>query len=88
MAKLDFDKVTNAKAKPVGVAVMRVIDALQDLQPYEQAMGTAAAFLLLSEHLKVPAQDIFTSTKNLMNGSDGVRPEFRATRAYMEHVLK
>ena len=81
------DAMNMADPKEVANSAMTVVDRLQDFNPAVQAMGAAAAFLSLAEHLKIPAQDLFTSTKNLINGVDGKRVEFRAIDAYMEGEL-
>lgn len=79
--------MNNADPHRVASAAMTVVDRLQSYHPAEQIMGVAALFLILAEHRGVPAQDIFTATKNLINGVDGKRPEFRALQEYVKHEL-
>lgn len=86
--KLNRDALNMADPAMVARAGMTVIDALQvQFHPHVQAMGAAAAFLSLAEHYGIPAQDLFTATKNLINGVDGKRTEFKAIDAYMEGEL-
>lgn len=85
--KFDRDVMNNARALDVSSASLLILNTLQDEQPEVQIMGAAAVFLELAEFLKVPAQDVFTATKNLINDLDGKRVEFRAVRAYLEGEL-
>jgi hypothetical protein len=81
--------MNNAGPRRVANAAMTVIDRLQiDFKSHEQVMGVAATFLILAEHFGIPAQEIFTATKNLMNGMDGKRPEFAAVMEYVKHEIK
>ncbi|MER9646771.1 hypothetical protein [Mesorhizobium sp. M0199] len=66
---------------------MTVLDRLQDFRPEIQIMGAAAVFLELANLLGIPAQEAFTATKNLINGDDGKRAEFRAITAYLNGEL-
>lgn len=85
---MNRDLFNNANPRRVANATMAVIDALQvRFQPHEQMHAAAATFLLLAEHWGIPAQDLFTATKNLMNDQDGKRPEFAAAQQYMENEL-
>lgn len=76
-----------AKPQDVSRTALTVLNALQEVRPEVQVMGAAVVFLELSEHLGIPAQDVFTATKNLINNQDGKRTEFRAVRAYIEGEL-
>lgn len=84
---MNLDRMNNADPYRVSQAAMAVLDRLQNFQPAEQIMGAAALFLILAEHRGIPAQDIFVATKNLINGVDGKRPEFRAVTEYCKHEL-
>lgn len=77
------DVMNMAKPRDVAQASMGVLNAIQDHRPEIQIMGAAAVFLQLADHLGIPAQEAFTATKNLINGDDGKRPEFKAIDAYM-----
>lgn len=79
--------MNNADPRTVAQAAMTAVDRLQSFPAAEQIMGAAALFLILAEHRGIPAQDIFTATKNLINGTDGKRPEFRALAQYVKHEL-
>ena len=81
------DVMHMAQPKAVSDVSLTILNVLQDSRPEVQIMGAAAVFLALSEHLKVPAQDVFTATKNLINDQDGKRVEFRAVQAYLEGEL-
>lgn len=86
--KIDRDKLNNADPVIVARAAISVIDALQlRYQPHEQVMGAVAMFLTIAERTGIPAQDLFTATKNLMNGQDGKRDAFKALDAYVNHEL-
>lgn len=82
------DKINNADPQRVADASFAVIDRLQNYQPHEQVMALASAFVLLTEQHKLPAQDAFTTTKNLMNEKSVLRPEFAAVRDYMKYEVK
>lgn len=85
---MNRDLFNNANPRRVAQATMAVIDATQrGFQPHEQMHAMAASFLMLAEHWGVPAQDLFTATKNLMNDQEGKRPEFAAVQMYMENEL-
>lgn len=73
-------------AQPVEVsrAAMETLNALQDHRPEIALMGAAAVFLQLADHIGIPAQEAFAATKNLINGDDGKRVEFKAIDAYMK----
>jgi hypothetical protein len=81
------DLINSAEPRRVAQAGMTVVDQLQVFQPHEQLMGVCALFLILAEHWRIPAQDVFTATKNLMNSEDGMHPTFRAMREYVSKEL-
>lgn len=83
MPRFNRDVMNMAQPKHVAGAAMGVLNAIQDNRPEVQIMGVAATFLSLAEHLGIPAQEAFTATKNLINGDEGKRSEFRALDAYM-----
>lgn len=86
---MNRDAFNNANPRRVANTAMAVIDATQrGFAPHEQAHGIACAFLLLAEHLRIPAQDLFTASKNLMNDTTGKRPEFRAITDYLRNEVK
>lgn len=84
MPRLNRDVLNMAGPRDVAMASMTVLDRLQDFRPEIQIMGAAAVFLELADHIGIPAQEAFTATKNLINGDDGKRPEFRAISAYLK----
>jgi hypothetical protein len=81
---IDRDKLMNMAVSDAGRAAMQVVDALQNHRPEAQVVGACAAFLLLAEASGMPAQDLFSATKNLINGAEGKRPEFAAVSMYIE----
>lgn len=84
---MNRDLFTNADPRAVALATMQVIDTTQRFQTHVQLHAMVAAFLLVAEHWGIPAQDLFTATKNLMNNQDGKRPEFAAVAMYIEKEL-
>jgi hypothetical protein len=88
MSKFIYDHMVNAEPRIVSRAVMHVADGVQTLSPDVQVMGAAAFFLMLCEAYKVPAQDVFTATTNLMNSEKGdAIPQFNAAREYIKHEV-
>lgn len=87
MPKLDRDIMNMAAPRDVARASLATLNALQDFRPEIQIMGAATVFLSLAEHLGIPAQEAFSVTKNLINGDDGKRPEFKGVDAYMKGEL-
>ena len=85
--RLNRDRMNNADPRTVANAPMAVVDRLQAFPAEAQAMGAAVAFLILAEQGGIPAQDLFTATKNLMNNQDGIRPEFAALSEYVRNEL-
>lgn len=79
--------MNNADPQLVARAGMTVADRLQDFPADAQVMGVAALFLILAEASGVPAQDVFTATKNLMSNQEGRRPEFAALSDYVRNEL-
>lgn len=84
---MNRDKMNNADPAHVANTTFAVVDRLQNFPQHTQAMGLSAALLLLADAYNVSAQDIFTTTKNLMNSKEGLRPEFGAVRDYIKHEL-
>lgn len=81
------DHMTNAPIRSVAQATMALIDVNQDKPPEHQLLALGAAFLLMTEHLRVAPADVWGFTNNLMNHAEGRRPEFAAVAAYMEGEL-
>lgn len=84
---MNRDLLNNARPDRVAQAVVDATDRLQNYQPHEQMMGVCALFLFLADHWGVPAQDVFTATKNLINDADGKRPEFAGIEQYIKKEL-
>lgn len=84
---IDRTRLMNMAVTDASRAAMQVIDALQHHRPEAQAVGACAAFLLLAEASGIPAQDLFTATKNIINGAEGKRPEFAAVEMYVQQEI-
>lgn len=87
------DGMNNAPQKGVAQLASRVIDFIQDWRPEHQLLALATAFLLVAEASRIPAQDVFTASKNLMQAREdtqtGLCPEFQAIQYYLnKEVLK
>lgn len=76
-----------ASPRQVAGATLQTLNGLQDFPPEIQIMGAAAVFLQLAEAMNIPAQEVFTATKNLINGQDGKRPEFLMIDDYIQGEL-
>ena len=85
---MNRDLLNNADPVAVRTATVSIFDRVQSQQPHVQLMSLCAAFLILAEHWRIPAQDVFTVTKNLMNDADGRHVvEFNAMRQYVKDEL-
>lgn len=84
---MNRDLMNNADPKRVAQAMVDSLDRLQNYQPHEQMLGVCALFLFLSEFWKVPAQDVFNAAKNIINDSEGKRPEFAGVEMYIRKEL-
>lgn len=87
MSPLNRDLVNNMPANTAATAAMAVIDAVQDHPPGPQLGGICCAFLMACEHLGIPAQDVLSATKNMLNDREGLTAEFQAVRMYVENEL-
>jgi hypothetical protein len=65
-ALIDRDRMNSADKGEVATACVRVFDAIQSLPKHVQLLGLAAAFTLMANASRIPAQDAFSATKNLM----------------------
>lgn len=63
---VDRDALMNASRSKVADACVAVFDRLQGLPKETQILALAAAFLLSTDASRIPAQEAFTATKNLM----------------------
>jgi hypothetical protein len=84
-----YDTLVNARSSVVSQASMNIIDRLQTdhAHPGEQVAAACAVFLITCEEFGIPAQEVFTATKNLMNGPSGKRPVFKAVSDYFRHEV-
>lgn len=87
MPRLNRDRLNMASPQAVANSAMTVLNGLQSFSAEIQIMGAAAVFLELAEHIGIPPQEAFSATKNLINGDDGKRAEFRAITAYLQGEL-
>ena len=82
--KIDRDSFNSVPIRNVTAASMTVLDRLQNFTPEVQVLASAAVFLTLCENLGTPAQEAFTTVKNVINGAEGKRSEFLALDAYVK----
>lgn len=83
---VDRDALNGAPKKLVADLCVHVFDRLQDRKKEHQLLGLAAAFALLCDACRIPPQDVFTATKNLMADpmtSTGLAPQFQAMRFHL-----
>lgn len=83
---MNRDQLNSADAAAVGRTAIAILDRLQNTPAHIQATAAAAVFLTIAEHIKVPAQDLFVVTKNMMNDEDSMA-EFNALRDYVRYEL-
>lgn len=84
---MNRDLINNADAEQVALAGVGILDRMQNYPQHIQPLALAAAFLVLSEHLRIPAQELFTVTKNMMTEEQNV-PEFKAVKDYIKYEIK
>lgn len=80
------DKLNSASKKEVANACVSVFDRIQGWGREKQLLALASAFVLLASALGIPAQDVFTASKNLMADpmtSTGLAPQFQAMRFHL-----
>lgn len=88
MARISYDGLNNAPAQEVADASFMVLSTIQTLPQHIQCAATAAVFLMLCEHFRVPAQDVFVATKNiLMDEREGQSLSFNTCRLYIQHEI-
>lgn len=87
MPKLNRDQLNNADAERTARASIDILDRMQLHPQHIQPLALCAAFLSLSEHLRVPAQDLFTVTKNMLTDEQNIA-EFKALRDYIKYEVK
>lgn len=84
----DYMGLTNAAPQRVARLSFLVLNEIQEGKPHEQVVAAAVVFLTICEALKVPPQDVFVATKNLLNDErEGGREQFRALQAYVDGEL-
>lgn len=84
---INRDQLNNADAAHVGRAGFAILDRLQNAPQHIQAIAAAAVFLTIADHIKVPAQDLFNVTKNMLNEED-CNEHFAALRDYVKYEIK
>lgn len=89
---VDRDKLNSARQSEVANACVSVFDRIQGWTREKQLLALAAAFVLLADASGIPAQDVFTASKNLMADpltQTGLAPQFQAMRFHLNtEVLK
>ncbi|SKA17514.1 hypothetical protein SAMN02745126_03981 [Enhydrobacter aerosaccus] len=84
-SRLDRDLLHSLPTIKAARATINILDRIQFLSPEEQIAGACAAFMLICEGYKFPAQDAFAATKNMMaHHDDRGRSEFDAARSYLD----
>jgi hypothetical protein len=83
---LNRDQLNNADANNVALASINILDRMQNFQQHIQPLALCAAFLSLAEHLRVPAQELFTVTTNMMTEEENIA-EFKALRDYIKYEI-
>ena len=84
-----YDDLINADIARTSRLSMAVIDRLQNHDENhkgEMIAAVAVTFLALAERFGIPAQDVFTSTKNMI-AHQGGHPAFRAVKDYVRNEL-
>lgn len=85
---LNHDRMNNADPALVARASFDTLQILQHYHREVQAEALAASFLLLCERLKVPPQDVFVATKNMLIANPDNRIDhFGALRLYLQHEI-
>lgn len=83
---VDRDRLNLASQKAVAANCVRVFDVLQHYPREHQLLALACSFILLADASGIPAQDVFTASKNLMADpltSSGLEPRFQAMRFHL-----
>jgi hypothetical protein len=83
---IDRDALNSAPKRQVADLCVSIFDRIQQRRKEHQLLGLAAAFTLLCDACKVPAQDVFAAVKNLMADpmtSTGLAPQFQAMRFHL-----
>ena len=85
--KINRDLLNNADAETVARAGIDILDRMQNHPQHIQPLALAAAFITLADHLRVPAQDLFTVTTNMMTEEENIA-EFKAVKDYIKYEIK
>ncbi|WP_420381661.1 hypothetical protein [Novosphingobium sp.] len=86
-ALYDHDRLVNASQRTVSEGCVRIFDRIQGWPKENQILSLAAAFLLACMSARIPAQDAFTATKNLMADpltSSGMGAQFQAMKFHLD----
>lgn len=84
------DALMNAPRQKVADACVAIFDRLQGLPKEMQILALAAAFLLSTDASRIPAQEAFTATKNLMfceRTSSKLDLQFQAMKFHLDTEL-
>lgn len=85
LSRFDRDAFHSLRTKKAAHATAAVLSELQYRTPEEQIAGVACAFLLLCERYRMPAQDAFAATKQMMNHHDARGgTDFDGIRSYLD----
>jgi len=84
---MNRDLMNNADAEHTARAGIDILDRMQNHPQHIQPLALCAAFLTLANHYRVPAQDLFTATKNMMTEEENIA-EFNALRDYVKYEIR
>ncbi|NPU64619.1 hypothetical protein HL667_06380 [Bradyrhizobium sp. 83012] len=84
---LNRDQLNNADAERVASSCIGLLDRLQNYPAHIQPLTLACTFLVLSAHLRVPAQDLFNLARNMMAEEENIA-EFKAVTDYIKYEIE
>lgn len=84
---VDRDRLNMADKRSVARTCVDIFSAIQSKAREKQLLALACSFILLCEASGIPAQDVFSASKNLMADpmtSTGLQPQFGAMRYHLQ----
>jgi hypothetical protein len=84
---LNRDQLNNADAEKTARACIDILDRMQNHPQHIQPIALCATFLTLADHLRVPAQELFTVATNMMAEEENIA-EFKAVKDYIRYEIK
>lgn len=86
-ALINRDRLMNASQSAVADGCVKIFDRIQGWPKEYQVLSLAAAFLLTCMSTRIPAQEAFTATKNLMADpltSSGMGLQFQGMKFHLD----